>query len=111
MFPVALMDADHSNSLRPREATQRRASGCLLALPWRRGRKGAFCYRGPQASLQSQLKFRSKQRLFKEARMTWGNAMRSLIRSLISILMLAFLPSLALAAERPDSAYPPAPAA
>ena len=30
------------------------------------------------------------------------------MRSLISILMLAFLPSLALAAERPDWAYPPA---
>jgi cytochrome c553 len=33
------------------------------------------------------------------------------MRSLISILMLAFLPSLALAADRPDWAYPPAQAA
>jgi cytochrome c553 len=40
--------------------------------------------------------------------MTWGNAMKSLMRSLIAILMLAFVPSLALAAERPDWAYPPA---
>ena len=30
------------------------------------------------------------------------------MRGLTSILMLAFLPSLALAAERPDWAYPPA---
>jgi cytochrome c553 len=37
--------------------------------------------------------------------MTWGDTMRSVI----SILMLAFLPSsLALAADRPDWAYPPA---
>jgi cytochrome c553 len=35
--------------------------------------------------------------------MIWGNDMRSLI----SILMLACLPSLALAADRPDWAYPP----
>ena len=40
--------------------------------------------------------------------MTWGNAMRSLI----SILMLVFLPSsMALAADRPDWAYPPKQAA
>jgi cytochrome c553 len=61
------------------------------------------CSRACKASRQ----FRFNERLLEKAPMTWGNAMRRLI----PILLLALTPSLALAADRPDWAYPPKQAA
>src|ERR1700722_19716073 len=78
--------------------------GRPLRVPWRRSQKGAFCARGLQVSLRIQPKNFVQNERRCEARMTWENAMRSVI----PLLLRPFLPiSMAHAVDRPDWAYPP----